>query len=200
MWVLPALLACGTPAQSTEPAPAPAPEPTEVPAEATTVQIQIGRQCEEPADGEPADAAAVQAALDEAGLDVQGLESMAVCEACTTCPRLAFSVTTSQPDEVKALFTAPAGPPPAKVKVAAGRKCQDPAEGAPTSAEEMLAALTEAGVTVLAHEEMMVCQGCGCPEVALMIDVASADQIKVAEASKGWTPPPKENKLKGSLP
>jgi len=204
MWWLPALIACGTPAQSTEPVPepepveAPAPEPEPEP-EPQTVKITIGAQCEDPEEGEPADQAAFEARLADAGLEVAKVESMSVCEACGTCPRMAFLVTTAQPDEVKALFAGPT----AKVKVAAGRKCQDPVEGAPTTVDELLAALEEAGVAVVSHEEMMVCQSCGCPQVAAMVDVAPDAKAKVDELSAEWTPEPEEGKkkkLKSSFP
>jgi len=201
MWWLPALLACGTPAQSTEPAPEP--EPTEAPAPAPAaeaVKILIGAQCEEPKEGEPADQAAFEAMLKEASLDVQGIEAMPVCEACGGCPRLAFEVKTSQPDEVKALFPSVDPRPAAKVKISVGRKCQDPVADAPTTAEGVVEALKEVGVEVMAHEVMMVCQACGCPELALMIDVPPGHEVKAASTAKPWTPKAKENKLKGSLP
>lgn len=193
------LLACGSPAQSADPEPEPTPEPV---AEAATVVVTVGTQCVEPAADEPADEAAVKARLEAAGITVTAIEPAPVCEACNTCPRMAFSVTTDATKEAaQAAVGGPAGPPPARVKVATGRTCQDPAEGAPADAEAMKAAIEAAGIEILAAEQMIVCQSCGCPTAAMMVDVASGDAIRLKELSKAWVPEREAEKgLKGSLP
>lgn len=197
--LIPFLLACGSPAQSADPEPEPEPAPA---SETPTVTIQIGAQCVEPGPDEPADADAVKARLEAAGITVEAMEPAAVCEACNTCPRLAFTVTTDATQEAaQAAVGGPAGPPPARVKVATGRKCQDPAEGAPADAEAMRAAIEAAGIEIVAAEEMVVCQSCGCPSAAIMVEVASGDAIQLKELSKSWVPEREgDTKLKGSLP
>jgi len=193
--LLAVLLACGSPASSGEPEPQPEPTP------AATVTIQVGTQCVEPAEGEPADAAAVKAKLTAAGIQVSAMEAMATCEACNTCPRMAFLITTdASEEEVQAAIGAAPEAPPTKVKVAVGRKCQDPADGAPTDETSVLAALEAAGIEVASHETMIVCQSCGCPELAMMVEVASGDAVPVKELSQPWVPPREKNDLKGSLP
>jgi hypothetical protein len=195
-WWLSLMLACGSPAQSEQPPPEPEPAP-----EAAKVRVEVGTQCVEPAADEPADEAAVKARLDAAGIAYTAIEAVAVCEACNTCPRMAFDVTTeATAEEAQAAVGPPAGPPPSTVKVAVGRKCQDPAEGAPTDVAGVLEALKAEGIEVLKHEEMVVCQSCGCPDIALMVEVGSADVIPTKELSQAWVPERKKNDLKGSLP
>jgi hypothetical protein len=122
---------------------------------------------------------------------------------------MAVEVTTTV-EEAKvqaALRPMPKAPADGKLVLDIGRKCSQPVDGAPTTVEELLAAIEKEGIKVKKSETRMACAACGCPELSVEVKVDPADGQRVLQLVHPWTPPaasgdalPTKDGPKGSLP
>jgi len=68
-----------------------------------------------------------------------------------------------------------------------GTACSPVPDGAPTTVEEVQAALIAAGISPVGVEQMPVCKACKtCPLTAFSVTVSAADVAPTQALSAGW--------------